>query len=111
MHQKRNRSICPLKLIPYCNHGETSLAVSHHATDTSKASHHQPVDHTVLRPCHANDTSKASHRQPVDHADTDTPDGNQDNNGANEELEHGSNTNDADDEDEDEDTEVNAPKQ
>ena len=73
MHQKRNRSICPPKLIPYRNHGETSLAVSHHTTDTSKASHRQPVDHAVPRPCHANDTSKASHCQPVDHADTDTP--------------------------------------
>ena len=89
IHQKRNRSIHPLKLIPYCNHGETSLAVSCHATDASKASHHQPVDH----------------------ADVDTPDGNQDNDGANEEIEHGSNNNNADDEDEDEDTEINAPKQ
>ena len=42
---------------------------------------------------------------------TQTPDGNQDNNGANEEIEHGSNNNNADDEDKDEDTEVNAPKQ
>ena len=61
--------------------------------------------------CHATDTSKASHRQPVDHADMDTPDGNQDNDGANEEIEHGSNNNVTDDEDEDEDTEVNALKQ
>ena len=60
---------------------------------------------------HTTDTSKASHCQPVDHADADTPDGNQDNDGANEEIEHGSNNNDADDEDEDEDTEVNALKQ
>ena len=89
MHQKRNRSIHPLNLIPYCNHGETLLAVSHHTTDTSKASHRQPVDHT----------------------DTDTPDGNQDNDGVNEEIEHGSNNNNADDEDKDEDTEVNVPKQ
>ena len=111
MHQKRNRSICPLKLIPYCNHGETSLTVSHHAIDTSKASHCQPVDHAVPWPHHANDTSKASHLQPVDHTDADTPNGNQDNDGANEEIEHGSNNNDTDDEDEDEDTEVNAPKQ
>ena len=66
IHQKRNRSIHPLKLIPYHNHGETLLAVSCHATDTSKASHHQPVDH----------------------ADVDTPDGNQDKDGANEEIEH-----------------------
>ena len=111
MHQKRNRSIRPPKLIPYRNHGETSLAVSCHTTDTSKASHHQPVDHAAPWPHHANDTSKASHRQPVDHADMDTPNGNQDNDGANEEIEHGSNNNDADDEDKDEDTEVNAPKQ
>ena len=80
MHQKRNRYIHPPKLIPYHNHGETSLA--------------------VLR--HTNDASKASHCQPVDHADND---------GANEEIEHGSNNNDADDEDKDEDTEVNVPKQ
>ena len=59
---------------------------------------------------HGKDTSKASHRQPVDHADSDTPDGNQDNLEANNEIEHGSNNNDADDEDEDEDTEANAPK-
>ena len=61
---------------------------------------------TVSR--HANDTSKASHHQPVDHTDADTPNGNQDNNGTNEEIEHGSNNNNKD---EDEDTEVNAPKQ
>ena len=89
MHQKRNRSIHPLNLIPYCNHGETLLTVSHHATDTSKA----------------------SHRQPVDHADMYTPNGNQDNDGVNEEIEHGSNNNDANYEDEDEDTEINALKQ
>ena len=111
MHQKRNRSICPPKLIPYRNHGETSLTVSRHATDTSKASHRQPVDHTAPWPRHTNDTSKASHCQPVDHAEPDTPDGNQDNNGVNEEIEHGSNNNDADDEDKDEDTEVNVLKQ
>ena len=89
IHQKRNRSIHPPKLIPHCNHGEASLAVLHHATDISKASHRQPVDHT----------------------DMDTPNGNQDNDGANEEIEHGSNNNNTDDEDEDEDTEVNIPKQ
>ena len=83
--------------------------MSCHTTDTSKAS--QPVDHTAPWPRHANDTSKASHHQPVDHADADTPNGNQDNDGVNEEIEHGSNNNDADDEDEDEDTEVNALKQ
>ena len=60
MHQKRNRSICPPKLIPYRNHGETSLAVLRHVTDTSKASHHQPVDHAAPWPHHANDISKAS---------------------------------------------------
>ena len=111
MHQKRNRSICPPKLIQYCNHGETSLAVSCHATDASKASHCQPVDHAAPRPHHTNDTSRASHRQPVDHIDADTPDGNQDNDGVNKEIEHGSNNNNADDEDKDEDTEVNVPKQ
>ena len=111
MHQKRNRSICPPKLTPYHNRGETSLAVSRHTADTSKASHHQPVDHAAPWPHHTNDTSKASHRQPVDHADADTPNGNQDNDGANEEIEHGSNNNNADDEDKDKDTEVNAPKQ
>ena len=39
------------------------------------------------------------------------PIGNQDNDGANEEIEHGSNNNNTDDEDKDEDTEVNVPKQ
>ena len=131
MHQKRYISICPLILIPYHNHGETLLIVSHHANDTSKASHHepvdcavpwphhpndtfkasqcQPVDNTVLH--HTNDTSKTSHHQPVDHTDADIPNGNQDNNGANEEIEHGSNNNSAEDEDKDENIEVNAPKQ